>query len=224
MKAKWVFLAFFIGIILGFSAFYMISYQNAISPGGLSKLPILSTLASLLNSSSFKGAAKYANVSNLSNALSVNGIEATIRNASFGVAPASCIPQLNGTLASLKAKLPAGSSITIVNESAFGRASNNSSVGNIETWITRWQAGLEYSGCSMASNGSAYSGGQYGYVCDDLRFAIHQNMSIGGVAIKIQPYFGGGASVSYLDPLLCGNQNLLPNSTAFLKSGALVVS
>ncbi len=123
----------------------------------------------------------------------------------------SCATQLNSALNIFKIKLASGSQVSIVNTTVFGTI-NSQSADNVQSWATEWESNsypaiAGYPTCN-AENGNTY-------FCDDLTLAAKQQMNVEGIAVRIE--YAPSQQVSVL-PALCGNGNLLPNSTTFIRS------
>lgn len=160
---------------------------------------------------------------NQNNASTTLSQVATVPSTSSYVS--SCTDQVESAMNVLQDKMPSGSSVSIVNTTSFGVINNNSK-NVVVSWINLWESPspgpapciykpYPQEGCEPV----AY------YYSGDVQSAANQSMNVTGVAIKIQflDYDAlTNAPVTFVDPLVCGNGNLLSGSKNYVERAVQV--
>lgn len=140
----------------------------------------------------------------LINSISNSKLSNNLLNNTSSPQLSSCISQVDSATSLLQAKVASSTKITIVNTTDFGIASSQS-INEISYWANLWNSNRVVLPTQYCNGGGF--GAATGYLCSDMSLAQSQSMNVIGVAIKIQWY-----NTTLLDPLLCGNANLLPSS------------
>ncbi len=137
----------------------------------------------------------------------------------------TCLAEVNSDLQIAEAKLPAGTSVSIVNTTSFYYSNGKSATINyINNWITIWNSGY--------SNGNGVSCSSYYptlFTCSDLAALSSElngteNLSSGsivgaGVAIKFQfPPEAQSNGFTEVAPALCDPSGIMSSSNNYLKN------
>lgn len=132
----------------------------------------------------------------------------------------SCLSKVNSVLQIADAKLPSGTSVTIINSTVFYyNLTANNTINNINSWITTWNSGYSFGGGESCKSDYADL-----YVCKDwtsLSYEIRNtknlsdNSIIGeGVAIKFDfPPQSQSNGFTEVSPVLCDPTGALMSSS-----------
>lgn len=150
------------------------------------------------------------------NIISITGSYlSTSSNNNFNSQQNGCFSQVNNADSILQDKLTSGSQVNIINSTIFGTVDSNQSISDVYAWAHKW------SSQPLASDLAPFNecNNLYGddYFCNDLRVSYNQGFSVEGVIVRAENQGTGGVLVF---PVLCGNGNLLTNSSNFIESGA----
>ncbi len=137
----------------------------------------------------------------------------------------TCLAEVNSDLQIAEAKLPAGTSVSIVNTTSFYYSDGRQATINyINNWITIWNSGYSYgNGVSCSSYYPTL------FTCSDLatlssELNSTENLSSGsivsaGVAIKFQfPPEAQSNGFTEVAPVLCDPSGIMSSSNNYLKN------
>lgn len=135
----------------------------------------------------------------------------------------ACLSKINSGLQIAEAKLPSGTSVSIVNSTIFYYDLNSgTTIDNINSWIVLWNSGYGYGGSESCKTYYPNL-----FVCSDLSSLSTElnntsNLSSGsvvgaGVAVKFQfPPEAQSNGYTEVSPFLCDPSGVMPSSYSYL--------